>query len=79
MNTPIKSKSIYDQMDELNVATDLQVISIQLPKDLVRELELIAEYQQQNLEGIIYFALDAYAEHATSNLEITPKDGNAKI
>ena len=66
-------------MDGLNIATDLQVISIQLPKNLVSELELVAEYQQQNLEGIIYLALDAYAEHATSNLEIKPKDGNAKI
>jgi hypothetical protein len=79
MNDPIKTKSIYDQMDGLNVATDLQVISIQLPKDLVRELELITEYQKLNLEAIIYLALDAYAEGATSNLEITPKDVNAKI
>jgi hypothetical protein len=79
MNDPIKTKSIYDQMDGLNVATDLQVISIQLPKNLIRELELAAEYQQLNLEAIIYLALDAYAEGATLNLEITPKDVNAKI
>lgn len=79
MNTPIKSKSIYDHIDEQEGALDLQVISIKLPKNLVSELELVAEHQQQNLEGIIYLALDAYAEHATSNLEITPKDVNAKI
>jgi metal-responsive CopG/Arc/MetJ family transcriptional regulator len=70
MNDPIKTKSIYDQMDGLNVATDLQVISIQLPKDLVRELDLITEYQKLNLEAIIYLALDEYAEKTISNMGI---------
>ena len=75
----MKSKSIYDQMDGLNVAKDLQVISIQFPKNLFSELELVAEYQQQNLEGIIYIALNECAERAPSNIEVKPKDGNAKI
>lgn len=78
MNTPIKSKSIYDHIDEQEGALDLQVISIKLPKNLVSELELVAQYQELNLEAAIYLVLDEYAQRATKDFGITlNKDVNA--
>jgi hypothetical protein len=65
-NVALKDNKISYELEDLH----LKVILIQLPKDLIRELELIANYHEGNLQAIIFIALDIYAEKEIAKLGI---------
>lgn len=60
-------------------AEDLETISMQLPKDLISDLQLMADFHKSTLQMTVIHALNLHVELAKSNMGIFMTDEASDI